>query len=270
MSDLCDTFRHLAFTTHDLIRRGRNIGHQPLEETITDLNVLELSERHGSDVITRTFTKREEGVNGADWEWWFTNRSRSSWLGMLVQAKILKIKTNRFESLHYISGKSKELQLKKIRDNAAKNRLILLFCFYSQNSRKSASIAKKCNTYAAAPESLGCTIARAEHVQYLYDSGKKDNYCDVLNGAVPWHCLVCCEGYGGSSLPERAWQFMDNRLLSYTPETWADGADFILPASSGPRQSAPSYVNTILENGELEELPSGASGILIITDNHQD
>ena len=66
------------------------------EETITETNLLEIRRRHPEQVRVRTFPKRVEGQNGADWEWHIIGRELT--LKMRVQAKrlqcndVLKIK----------------------------------------------------------------------------------------------------------------------------------------------------------------------------------
>ena len=112
---LCETFRALAFRTFDQMARARRVGHQPLEETFTDTNILELKDRHPTEIYCRTFNKHEEGKNGADLELWLTNHSMSSWLGMRLQAKVLHIESDTFPHLHYKSGKSKKYQLSKLK-----------------------------------------------------------------------------------------------------------------------------------------------------------
>jgi len=75
---LCDTFRGRALWTWDMLARGRSVDCQIGEETLTDLNILELKIRHASEVYTRTFSKPEEGLNGADWEFirvWYRHLS---------------------------------------------------------------------------------------------------------------------------------------------------------------------------------------------------
>ena len=78
---LCGTFTSLAVRTFDHLGRARTVGYQPLEETFTDTNILDLKYKHPREVYPHIFSKRDEGVNGADWEWWLTNRLRSNWLG---------------------------------------------------------------------------------------------------------------------------------------------------------------------------------------------
>ena len=62
---LCDTFRSRALWTWDTLARGRSVDCQIGEETLTDLNILELKTRHSSEIYNRTFTKPEEGLNGS-------------------------------------------------------------------------------------------------------------------------------------------------------------------------------------------------------------
>ncbi|MEH1798376.1 MAG: hypothetical protein V7L02_10295 [Nostoc sp.] len=40
--------------------------------------ILELKIRHSAEICSITFNKIDEGANGADWEWWFTNYLVSS------------------------------------------------------------------------------------------------------------------------------------------------------------------------------------------------
>jgi hypothetical protein len=104
-NDLCETFRLLSYETWGRLGRARRIGHQLLEETFTDLNLLELKDRHPTQVYTKVFTKPQEGLNGADWEWWLTDSKRSEWLGIRIQAKVLDLTTDSFPHLHYKSGR---------------------------------------------------------------------------------------------------------------------------------------------------------------------
>lgn len=73
MHNLCNTFQQLAIDTWKLLQESRSASYQVKEETITDINMLRLKRMHSHQVRTITFTKHEEGLNGADWEWWFHN-----------------------------------------------------------------------------------------------------------------------------------------------------------------------------------------------------
>ena len=55
------------------------------EETITEQNLLEIRRRHWPQTHVKTFPRREEARNGADWEWHLIGRSYT--FKMRVQAK---------------------------------------------------------------------------------------------------------------------------------------------------------------------------------------
>jgi hypothetical protein len=209
---LCDTFRALAAKTHDHLALAESVSHQPLEETLTDINILQLKLRHPNEVYSQLFNKRRESTTGADWEWWLTNASRSAWLGLRVQAKILHLASNTYRHLHYASGKPPASQVSRLISDAAVLGLTPIYCFYLRlSSGDSISPAERCRSLAYAPEHFGCSVAPAAHVMSLQVSG---NHCDlssVLSGSLPWHCLVCCSGYGGSDLPSRAEAFLNRR-----------------------------------------------------------
>ena len=81
--DLGDaTSRNLEFS------HRANVSISYGEETITESNLLEIRRRHPKLVRLRTFTKREEGKIGADWEWHIVGRRRT--FKMRVQAKRLQ------------------------------------------------------------------------------------------------------------------------------------------------------------------------------------
>jgi len=133
---LCETFRTLAFKTFDQMGSARRVGHQPQEETFTDTNILDLKVRHGDEIHSRTYNKRQEGLNGADWQWWLTNQAMDSWLGLRVQAKVQNLEADSFDHLHYQSGKSKTYQSSILKRECAKEGLIPLYCLYTVGPAK--------------------------------------------------------------------------------------------------------------------------------------
>ncbi|WP_371136296.1 DUF6615 family protein [Methyloversatilis sp.] len=240
---------------------AREVGHQPLEETFTDNNILDLRLRHPDEIRCHTFTKRKEGVNGADWEWWLTNRSKSQWLGLRVQAKILELRSDRFAHLHY--RKSGSIQATKLDRECKKEGLIPLYCFYSHSKHISASSVGHCHSFSYSPESYGCAIAPVSHVHRLRNAKERCGLDDVLSGALPWHCLVCCEGYGGEDLPARARSFL---ARAFTPEETVVSQKAPSESVGFPelRSRPPGYVASILE-GQAPEAPSeNVRGVVIV------
>lgn len=259
-NSLCETFRSLAILTQAQLAKGRRVGHQPLEETLTDLNILELKDRHPNEIYSQTFNKNQEGVNGADWEWWLTNSSKSLWLGLRVQAKVLHLATDSFRHLHYYKkGPPKIYQLSKLKDEAARNGLFPLYCFYTHSSSCTLASATPCLTFPYAPELYGCALTSVNHVESLQTAGNIKDYLSVMSAAVPWHCLVCCTGYSTGDLPERAKAYLQATFNVDESISQGEGAQLEL------RSRPPQYVLDVLEGRETEDLPHGVQGVLIIT-----
>lgn len=125
MVDLCKEFEKQARRVWLLLKKAQSIGYQPKEETITDLNIIELRKRCSRQVITHEFTRHQEAKTGSDWEWWFTD-SGKQWIGFRVQAKILHLKTSQFRQLHY--HKQLETLIKRAEHNTPP--LIPIYCLY--------------------------------------------------------------------------------------------------------------------------------------------
>ena len=64
---LCDTFKKRSSITWNLLSKARRIESQLLEETLTDINLLEVKLKHPREIITTAITKPKEAVTGADW-----------------------------------------------------------------------------------------------------------------------------------------------------------------------------------------------------------
>lgn len=274
-SSLCNTFRSQAFWTWDTLAKGRSVNSQIGEETLTDMNILELKLRNPLEVYSRTFTKRQEGNNGADWEWWFTGSSKK-WIGFRVQAKVIDFKTNAFEHLHYRGKKNKEtniypdyqcdILIKKALEKPFPR--IPLYCLYS-NWNTLSSIPWSCHTYKLTPESYGCSILSAFLVCYLRSQGiqKTQQLKALLSYINPWHCLVCCHGYGDTDLPNRVFEYWRNAILQLEESVFDQVSESNNEQLSGewnslrevytqiqPSDEVPNYVQSLLNN-ELEEQP---------------
>ncbi len=267
---LCETFRALAFRTFDQMGRARRVGHQPLEETFTDTNILELKDRHPDEIYCRTFNKPEEGRNGADWEWWLSNHAMTSWLGLRVQAKVLHLTSDTFAHLHYKSGKSKVYQLTKLKREAAKEGLVPLYCIYSHEATTPRVSPRRCGSFAQASEAYGCALATLAHIEELQVAGEKRDYADVLRGALPWHCLVCCSGYGGDDLPSRAWSLLQGGMDVKSARLRRASAEAVGRAPLiGIRSGAPEYVCAVIEGRAEDTSPKKVGGVLVLRGKDQ-
>jgi hypothetical protein len=262
-SSLCRTFQSIAFRTFDLLGTARAVNHQPGEETITDLNIIELKARNRRGIHSKAFGKNVEGRNGADWEWWITNGPMNSWLGLRVQAKILNLVSGNFEHLHYQSGNPPEYQRVKLKRASRKAGLIPLYCYYLHSHSLEKSTSSICGTYPFTLESYGCSLSTLGHVERLFKAGKKNDLASVIQKAYPWHCLVCCSGYGGDDLPGRAWAHLKGSLeVNESSDEHEQGDDVQMLV--GPRQAPPRYVIEAMEDIESESAPADIGGVLII------
>lgn len=259
---LCKTFLSLAFSTHHRLARARRVLHQPLEETFTDLNILELKSRHSTEIYSEVFSKRREGVNGADWEWWLTNNSRNSWLGLRVQAKVLHLAKNTFEHLHYRDKKTKIYQLHKLQTEAARHGLVPLFCIYVNGISRKNLQGRQCLNPAYATQSYGCSLVSSAHVARLQAAAETKDLYSVMREAIPWHCLVCsnCQPQG-ADLPTRAWAYLQNNFVEMRNIATDDAESEIMP---GPRPYPPNYVHNVLEGRINEDEPPNIQGVLVI------
>lgn len=271
MATLCETFRSIAFSTYERLRDAKSIDYQPLEETFTDTIMLDLKLKHPVEIFTQPFNKREEGVNGADWEWWLTNAAEDKWLGLRIQAKILNLKSNEYSHLHHKVGKTKKTyQIAKLKRESARVGLVPLYCFYSYGDTMSAA----CGSFGHATEAFGCSLASLAHVESLQLAGEKKNFDEVMAKVSPWHCLVCCSGFGPGDLPTRAWNFLQGFLFINPPKPHKprqSNVDEILintPSKPviGPRSQPPQYVRAIAggEAAGSDQIPKGVAGVLVI------
>jgi hypothetical protein len=258
---LCETFLSLASSTHRRLARARRVLHQPLEETFTDLNILELKFRHSTEIYSEVFTKRREGVNGADWEWWLTNSSRNLWLGLRIQAKVLHLANNTFEHLHYRDKKTKIYQLHKLQTEAARDGLVPLYCIYAHGVSRKTLRGRQCLNSGHATQSYGCSLVSPAHIARLQVAAETKDLYSVIQAAVPWHCLVCsnCQSQG-ADLPTRAWVYLQNEFEEMRNVT-IDPKQEIRP---GPRPNPPKHVIDILEGRITEDPPPNIQGVLVI------
>lgn len=267
MATLCETFKQLALDTWDKIQESRIVNFQLKEETFTDINMLDLKLKHSGQIKTKVFTKREEGKNGADWEWWFQGRS-GNWIGFRVQAKIINLLSNEFEHLHYQNPRTHIYQCDKLIQNALSHSTpkIPLYCFFIQTENQDYLNKWTCGTFPKDKKLYGCSLTSAFEVLKLRPTDSK-HIIDLENSLKPWHCLVCCKGFGRST------DFITN-IQAYAKENFvldkdlAQNLNVEIPESFTTNEP-PSYVLSILkyENNESIDAPdSEIDGVIIVTE----
>lgn len=252
---LCGTFERLARATWALMRTAAKVRYQPLEETITDTNILKLKSCHRGDIFTIHYNRRQEAKTGADWEWWFTNHSRNQWFGVRIQAKILKLQSRRYEALYYKN------QTGILITDAARHGVVPLYCFYCYWPRYPAIKTCRCGTGPVSSPSYGCSIVDAYTIQGMKARGAGDQLATVMAAAYPWSCLVCYRnaraGADPGSLPNNVRRFFEVFLDMAAP---SEGR---LPRIT---EQPPLYVQRSFERDEGDSMPEDPrlAGVVVI------
>ena len=115
-----------AHWTQNFIYRSNVLRLGILEETITDMHLFSIADKYANNVITRKFNRREEGSqSGADWLWIIGEPG--SWLPLLIQAKVINLKTQNCQHFDYKNGEQRKRLLKYARLHGC----LPLYCIYS-------------------------------------------------------------------------------------------------------------------------------------------
>jgi hypothetical protein len=97
-------FETLAEQTWDRIRDAHELDVSQGEETITDLNLLEIKRNGISTIRVVKLSIDEEAIKGIDWEWWIGSDAQG-WLRYAVQARKIHFASQRYDSLgHKVNG----------------------------------------------------------------------------------------------------------------------------------------------------------------------
>ncbi|EMV2055921.1 TPA: hypothetical protein NJ473_004431 [Vibrio parahaemolyticus] len=228
--------------TWNKLREARNLGFQLGEESITDFLVLNIKKFGGTKLIVESFTRHKESLNGADWEWWFTGPS-GKWLGMRIQAKVLKLHTEKYEHLHHKNKNGQQVDL--LVQDAVKGNMIPAYCMYTNWDPKKYDTPWKCRTHKTSVRHYGTALLSTKKVK-AYQVNNETRLSQIINDLKPMHCIFCCSGHGGSDLPSRALSYAkSNGLL---PANNADGNQGEQNIELLLRNEPPYYVTQMLEN----------------------
>jgi len=252
--DLCESFQLLSYHIWDVIADSRVIKYQIQEETFTDIIIFYLKKFH-SELQTIGFNKREEGVNGADWEWWFTD-GLGKWIGFRVQAKVLDIDSERFGHLYYRKDKASLAQYDKLISEAAADPLypcIPLYAMYLQHATYPEAAVLRPHT---SNKHYGCSVVSAYKVRSAKAARKSNRLRDWQGDIIPWHELVCHKRGAGSGLVDHINRLATNNFLNGQ----AVERSFII-------SEPPSYISQAAQSDRLfvsaEENPHNLAGAVV-------
>jgi hypothetical protein len=183
------TLERLARDTLGRLDDGERLSCRQGEETITDINLLDLVRLSQPSLLLEKKNKREESTSGVDWELWIGGPTRP-FLRLAVQAKRLNARGNyklRHANRH---GEQRDL----LEQYAAANRALPLYCLYNWAHIPFDSQLHWhcCGVFDA--EQLGCTFARTDTIQ----NARASTFADLhtFDSTIPWRCLTCRKGIG--------------------------------------------------------------------------
>jgi len=264
---LCSTLRECAAETWILLETATRIGIDVGEETVTDLNLVRIQARHPNDVFIRKFNRVVEGNHtGADWMWWLGVPSSGKWICLRVQAKKLDIESSRYKKINYPGKTAAQLQM--LIQDAQLNSAIPMYCFYNYWPTGRRPPRWNCGTYPAAQVELqGCMLSSAEAIRGLKRNDRSDSLT-VSVRSLPWHCLVCCQGYArpNADLVDRAIGVLTRsfEIMASTIVVHPSPPGYVQKMMLGGRRDASS------STGLPEELPSelspGISYVMVTTE----
>ena len=129
-----DLFELLAFGTRNRLRLGSVHNVRQGEETITDINLLEMAQANFTNLRLWKCPKDQEPLIGIDWEWLIRVGS-NPWRRYAVQAKRLNAKSTAYENLnHQVGSKTdpknpRQKQIDILKRYAGAKRAMPLYCF---------------------------------------------------------------------------------------------------------------------------------------------
>lgn len=205
MDALCRSFVEVGHRTSRDLRYAWTSNLLFGEETITETNLLMLRRRHPSRIRVQSFTKQQEAANGADWEWWFVDRSRRIGFPMRVQAKRLPKNSETFKGLlTRQAGSAPKPQIDMLIDSAHQANVVPLHVFYL-NEQVMQSLGDSHRTRFGLQNlraELGCWVGLSDVIR----SSQKKSLTGLRSLIFPWHLLVCpktSEAGGPPPLPVR-------------------------------------------------------------------
>jgi len=160
------------------------------EQTLTDINVLEVVRCRPSGLRVYKARGNDEPKKGFDWEW-YIGTNGTGWWRYSVQAKKLDVSYNRYVRFRHAVGS--RFQIDILADFARTNRTIPLYCFYNAVPPKVEHQYWHCNLPFKARQ-LGCSVAPLPVARQLHQRGFRRSFEAAHQDprVLPWRCVVAC------------------------------------------------------------------------------
>lgn len=200
-------FERLARDTWERLEAGLAFDIAQSEETITDINLLEMARARLPRLRLYKATRAEESEKGFDWEWWIGSRHRG-WWRYAIQAKRLDATSGDYRALRHRVGS--RFQIEILEDFAHCQGAVPLYCFYNYVDSATAAAGWQCNLSTEYAQ-LGCTLVPLETVKRAHKPRRSRRFADLHchRRSLPWRCLFRCPYFTSSAL-DRAGHPMAN------------------------------------------------------------
>lgn len=182
-------FELLAESTWERILAGEELGCRQGEETLTNINLLDIKRARLHEVRVPKINKADEPKTGIDWEWWIGS-NKKGWWRYAVQAKKID-SSGRYSKLrHKVRGR---FQIDILEDYAKSHKCIPLYCFYNFIKANNLQDYWQC-CVSYDKFQLGCTVASIDVAKKAFVEGKSKTFQFVHSQkqVLPWRCLVKC------------------------------------------------------------------------------
>jgi hypothetical protein len=217
-------FEQLAVQTESKIARAHQLHMRYGETTITDHNLLAISEANLPNVRVMHVPPNDERDRGYDWEWWIRFGS-GSWTVIFAQGKKLHPGSFRYEALSHVVKGTRRRQIDLLREHARQFGGIPLYCFYNGPR----PIVTEWNCHLSRDEQqFGCSVVplhlvntflsrRRSRKAAKHSSKTHFEYLHENAYAIPWRCVLCA-----SPLPEARppWKTLADPTIE--PRTYDD------------------------------------------------
>lgn len=233
---LCLEFRKAAVRTWSDLILAAALKTRLAEESITDYLVFQLAKGQvlGSYQV-QSFTKKQESLNGADWEIWLTGPT-GTWFGLRLQAKVMSTGINRYKQLHKPKANAGSPSASQRLINSANAVSALpIYLLYSAWTPTPKAPAWACGTYPQDDRLWGLSFVEASKVKQISPKTTLQALSPYMQTA---HCMFCCGAFGGADLPTKAHAFALSRFSQSHPELLNTPPQHLLRLLGRPAEGA--------------------------------
>ncbi len=230
---LHETLKTICQRTYGLLQRSHRLRHAIREETLTDINLLDIEWKHGGELHAKIYNRHDEGrMSGADWLWIVNGHHGEPPMAMLIQAKLIS-KNGKCYTIAKRSASGKE-QIEQLEDFAAHCGFYSFYCFYGCPGEPQPGGNLICELGNQDLEMMACTILPSPAVRQLIAQRAQPSFNEILPqghslACVAHHCATGMLGSGGSSLLKHSTEYIADSVKRLAQEYDSDAPSDVSP-----------------------------------------